>query len=219
MSNQPQKHSHRWKGPNPFSPPHPWIIEAQQKGLPVLLTADEHYRHKMICLYSSRPFGNPEEMEEAFVSYHNAESNERGLTIHVGDSCFGRAPDLLAITKRLVGRHLFMDGSHDEALRELATLGIPEDMKEKIDFLPKMYEFKFEGKKITLNHYKMDKFWCSHHQAFHFYGHSHGQAPSRDRSQDVGVDTNAYRPYHLRKLLKDLSPKTNPDNHLRPRHR
>jgi calcineurin-like phosphoesterase family protein len=203
MSKEPNEHG-RWKGDNPFCPRHPWIFEAQRRGLAILLTADEHYRHGKICLYSNRPFRNPEEMEEALVSYHNEESNEDGLTIHVGDSCFGRAPDLLAIAKRLVGRHLFMDGSHDEALRELATLGIPEDMKGKIDFLPKMYEFKFEGKKITLNHYKMDKFWCSHHGAFHFYGHSHGNAPNGPRSMDIGVDTNGYRPYHLRRELKTL---------------
>jgi calcineurin-like phosphoesterase family protein len=210
-----QKESRRWKGDNPFSPRHPWIVEAQTKGHPVLITADEHYGHKMICSYSDRPFENPDAMEEALVGFHNEESNERGLTIHVGDSCFGRMPDLLRIAQRLVGRHLFMDGSHDEALRELATEGIPEDMKEKIGFLPKLYEFKFEGRKITLNHYKMDKFYCSHHGAFHLYGHSHGHAPSEGRSMDIGVDTNGYRPYHLRAVLKELEKRPSGVNHRR----
>src|SRR5689334_2874552 len=47
----------------------------------------------------------------------------------------------------------------------------------------------------------------SHHGAWHLYGHSHSKLPAAEGSQsmDVGVDTNAFHPYHLDEIRTRLA--------------
>jgi calcineurin-like phosphoesterase family protein len=183
---------------------------SQKKKL--FVTADEHYRHAKIILYTDRPFENPQTMENTMVRNHNTLVRESDITIHIGDFCFGHRRDFIQIVAKLNGQHLFMDGSHDRALAEYF---LSEDLclGEKAKLLPKMFEFEYAGNTITLNHYAMTKWYKSHYGSFHFFGHSHGHHTPENRSMDVGVDCQNFRPLEIGEAIKMLELKKPEANH------
>ena len=49
------------------------------------LTSDEHYNHKNILGYCSRPFSTVEEMNQALIDNHNSVVGPNDEVIHLGD--------------------------------------------------------------------------------------------------------------------------------------
>lgn len=182
----------------------------------LFITCDEHYRHAKVIIYNDRPFDSPEAMEETMTTNHNATVRECDVTIHIGDYCFGHRKDFIELVSKLNGQHLFMDGSHDRALAEY-FLSDDLCLGEKAKLLPKMFEFDYAGKAITLNHYAMTR-WCkSHYGSFHFFGHSHGHHTPDNRSMDVGVDCHNFFPLEIGAAIKTLELKKPEANHFPPR--
>ena len=180
----------------------------------IWLTADEHYFHENIIKYQGRPFANVREMNEALIDNHNAVVKEGDFVFHVGDICLGSLFDLVSVLRRLNGTHYLIDGSHDRAMsqyeREPAA-----DLSGKVVLLPKLVEFKYGGEKITLCHYAMAKWWCSHHGAPHFFGHSHGHYDPPGRAIDVGVDVQGFAPILIDEAIRKALKKQVIANHPR----
>jgi calcineurin-like phosphoesterase family protein len=191
----------------------PWEIPKEiprQSGNKKLwLTSDEHYNHKKILEYQKRPFSTTEEMNHSLISNHNGVVNEKDCVIHIGDFSFGRGKDFKKIALSLNGKHFFMDGSHDQSLREF--FGSPELRKEtenRLFLLPKLFEFTFNGHKIVLCHYALQKWWASHYGSFHFYGHSHGKTECPiPNSRDIGVDTTNFFPITIETAMQSCKNK------------
>jgi calcineurin-like phosphoesterase family protein len=63
---------------------------------------------------------------------------------------------------------------------------------------------------ITLCHYAMRTWNCSHHAAWQLYGHSHGTLPDDPNSLsiDVGVDCHNYKPISFEQVKAIMEKKT-----------
>lgn len=174
-----------------------------QKDRRIFLTADQHYSHRKIVKYSNRPFPDIETHDKQLASNHNELVRPTDCVIHIGDFCFRDAYGLIRLMRELNGHHYLMDGSHDRALEEvLDDGGFPEDCN--VTVLPKLFEFKYAGHKITLCHYAMIRYWASHHNALHFYGHSHGHYEHPGKAIDVGVDCHNYYPVLIEDAIKKV---------------
>lgn len=171
----------------------------------LFLTADEHYFHSKIIIYQDRPFTSREHMNEVIIAKHNELVRTGDHVIHVGDFCLSTGPeDFLKIIRRLNGVHYFMDGSHDTVFRKLTD----EHLKKGIiNFLPKLFEFTFNGQKIVLCHYAMARWWASHHGSYHFFGHSHGKFNHPGKAIDVGVDCHGFYPVQIESALAQIDSK------------
>jgi len=80
-------------------------------------TADEHWWHKQISDYCSRPLGNVSQMHQALVKNHNDVVGKDDTVWHVGDlSMLGpsRTPQIKRIFEKLNGTHHLVLGNHDE---------------------------------------------------------------------------------------------------------
>jgi len=182
----------------------------------IFLTADEHYCHANIITYQDRPFKDVTEMDNKLIANHNSIVKTGDHTIHIGDFCLSNETDFINIIRRLNGHHYIMDGSHDRVLEHYyKNENKPKDIEDKLTLLPKLFEFKYAGQKITLCHYAMTKWWASHHGSLHFFGHSHGKYEHPGRAVDVGVDVRDYLPIQLEQAIKLVQKKPTIENHPR----
>lgn len=179
-----------------LAPPH--LLRQSAKRKKLFITADEHYRHKKILIYQERPWETIEDHDKGIQEKHNNRVGKDDQVIHVGDFCFGSGEDFANIVRNLNGTHYFMDGSHDRALWQFFDK-VPADLQSRAFFLPKLFEFTFNKKAITLNHYAMTKWWKSHYAgSYHFFGHSHGHHTTNPGcSIDIGVDCHGFAPVEI----------------------
>jgi calcineurin-like phosphoesterase family protein len=188
--------------PNPF----PKIPSQSNKKRKLWLTADEHYHHKKILAYQSRPFKTVEEMDNHLITQHNELVRPEDWTIHIGDFAFGHAPEFARLVEKLNGFHAFLDGSHDRAMKEFfENPTLYPTAQKKCKLLPKLFEFQYNQHKITLCHYAMRTWWASHYGSLHFHGHSHGKLSKGETFRDVGVDTTNYQPILIENAIKSLA--------------
>ena len=79
-----------------------------------------------------------------------------------------------------------------------------ENANIKAVLLPKLFEFKYNQRKIVLCHYAMTKWWASHYDSLHFHGHSHGKLAAGKNFRDVGVDTTNFNPILIDDAIASL---------------
>lgn len=75
----------------------------------LFFTADQHYNHRNIIQYCSRPFHDLVEMNEALVQRHNAVVSKDDTVVHLGDIAW----DGPGWVRRLNGKHFLVPGNHD----------------------------------------------------------------------------------------------------------
>ncbi|NLW32955.1 MAG: phosphoesterase [Fibrobacter sp.] len=159
----------------------------------IFFTSDTHFGHKNIIKYCKRPFSSVEEMDDALIENWNKKISLRGNTVyHLGDFANAhRAEKVLEYRKRLNGRIILIEGTHDNF-----------DDKKACGFthMTPLLPIKHEGVSITLCHYALRVWPKSHFDAWHCYGHSHGRLEPIGKSWDVGVDNNNYSPISFEEL-------------------
>lgn len=169
-----------------------------KKGQPLFFTSDEHFCHKNVIEYCSRPFQDVREMDEQLIKNFNEKVPKDGFTVHGGDFFLGR--DKKGVRKnyvsRLNGEHFFLMGSHDSWL--------PNGTSHE------MVELCVDKQNIVVCHYAMRVWPKSHYNSWLLYGHSHGGLPSEGKSYDIGVDNNWYYPVSYEEI-RDIMSKL-PDN-------
>lgn len=163
------------------------------------LTSDEHYGHRRIISYQSRPFESVEDMDREIIARHNSLVAPTDTVIHIGDFSFGKSADFARTASALSGTHYFMDGSHDRSMREFFSAPSSRLEYPSLNLLPKLFEFTYGKTKVVLCHYALHSWWASHHgpSSVHFHGHSHGRFSSPFAAIDIGVDTNNFYPYEI----------------------
>ena len=170
----------------------------------LFIVADEHYGHDGIIRHCDRPFANIEENDETILTNHNEIVTPQDYTIHVGDFCWYRKAEALALVKRLNGTHIFIKGSHDAWLQTSAKY----QWRKNIKF---MFEGKLRSQFIVAAHDAMRTWHRSHYGAWQVHGHSHGRRPPIGLQRDVGVDCNGFYPvsvvqlaHHMRARCREL---------------
>ena len=137
-------------------------------------------------------------MNEELIARWNTRVGGGDTVYHLGD--FGFGPSVRLVRPRLNGSIRLIIGNHDKIRLEDAC------MFKSIDHLKLI---SVEGQRIVLCHYAMRVWQFSSHQAWHLYGHSHGNLPDDPSalSCDVGVDCWDYAPVSMEQLKSVMEKK------------
>lgn len=152
-----------------------------------------NFGHVNIMKYCNRPFQTVEEMNETMINNWNNVIKDKDEVYHLGDFSLVKKENLRKIRIRLRGKVYLIKGNHDKFSKK---------DYENFENVEKIKEIRYNGKKIVLCHYAMRTWNCSHHGAYHFYGHSHGTLEPYGRSCDVGVDVHNFRPLHIDEAIR-----------------
>lgn len=162
-------------------------------------TSDHHFMHTNVIKYCNRPFISCQEMDEEMIKRWNERITKTDIVYHLGDFFLCSKEKAIEILNRLNGKIYFLEGSHDKVTMSI----LKNNLCTNITHLGNLVEICIQdktfdqGKKhITLCHYAMKRWPKSHYNAWHLFGHSHGNLKNPEKgSMDVGVDTNNFYPY------------------------
>lgn len=168
----------------------------------IWFTSDDHFSHTNIITYCKRPFSNIDHMNEILIKRWNERVKNDDTIYVVGDFILSNnRENVLDITHRLHGNIILIPGDHDASSYGVSHINIAKPIMElRFSNVPP----------ITLCHWCMRVFPKSHYNAWHLFGHSHGQLPSEGKTHDVGVDNNNFRPISLDEIVELM--KYKPDN-------
>lgn len=181
-------------------------------------TADLHFQHARILVYSSRPYSCVEEMDEAMIANWNAVVGPDDIVWVLGDYAMGDRARALGYLSRLRGRKMLISGNHDKTfasssqshtyIREYMDAGFEVVTPwTRIKLPPTRYDLP--GRKVLLSHFPYDGDHTRkdrHAQArlrdegdVLLHGHTHAdEILSRSAAGSlqihVGVDAHAYTP-------------------------
>ena len=163
-------------------------------------TADEHYYHKNIITYCNRPFKDINEMNEELIKRHNEIVSQDDITFHIGDFTLKSSIDAENITRRLNGKHIFIQGSHDKWM----------DKNHH-----EIWEGIIEKQYLVACHYAMRTWGASHYNSWQLFGHSHGKLNTIGKQLDVGVDTHNFYPYSFEEIKNIMKKKEDNFNFIK----
>jgi len=142
-------------------------------------------------------------MNETLIANHNSVVKKGDVVIHAGDFCFGNHAKAQEIIKRLKGKHIFLEGSHDGWMKA-----------------PKQHvwqkEFKKEGCYIVVAHWAFRTWEHSHYNSWNLHGHSHGRLMPIGKQLDVGVDNCNYHPISLEDVIRIMKFRNDNPNLVTP---
>ena len=167
----------------------------------IYFTADTHLNHYNIMRYCKRPFATTKEMDETIIANWNSVVGPNDTIYHLGDFAFcNSVEDVSKYLSRLHGRIHLILGNHDR-----------RPTKKCPDFISiqRILEDSYKGQKLTLCHYAMRTWNCSHYGAWQLYGHSHGslQDDPTKLSIDVGVDSWGFTPVSFEQVKNVMKTK------------
>lgn len=138
--------------------------------------SDHHFGH--IRMASMRGFSSVEEMNEKIIENHNNIVKGNDTTYLVGDFAFRGSPE--KFIERMNGHFYFIFGNHDQK----------EIKHPKIIYSTKgYYDIKLHGQKITLCHFPMITWECSHYNSWHIHGHHHSGFTGSGKMLNVSVES------------------------------
>ncbi len=174
----------------------------------IWITADQHYFHENIIKFQNRPFANVQEMNNQMVKLHNSVVDDNDIVYNVGDFSLGTYEETVNLIAKLNGNQVFLRGDHDYWMDDIKSPIVSKNFNEIVVSPNQLYELNFGGQSgtsIILCHYALRVWRKKHYGSYHFYGHSHGNVPNVERSMDVGVDTNKFRPYEYREAIAQIN--------------
>jgi len=167
----------------------------------VWFISDTHFRHFNNLEYSKRPFTTISEHDDALIGNWNSVVRRGDMVYHLGDFGMGTPEQLYPIARRLNGEIHLILGNHDH--RNLS--GKYRDVFASVKDIRIV---KNGSEQIVLCHYCMRVWPSKHHDAWHLFGHSHGQLkgiPEWEACFDVGVDSWNYTPVHYDVVRKEMT--------------
>lgn len=159
-------------------------------------SADFHFGHSGIIKLARRPWNNVDEMDEGLIELHNQTVTDADIVYYIGDFAF-KTPERYLTRLKGKEHHLIM-GNHD--YRQNQTT-----LRRIFDSVQDVLYLRFEKQRFFLSHYAHRTWRNSIHGSYHLYGHSHGSLPDYNRSMDVGVDAQNYRPVSIEEVVQKLS--------------
>jgi len=157
----------------------------------IYFSSDWHLNHKNIMKYSNRPFSSIEEMNDNIIRNFFTSLENNSDVYYLGDLSFNLTTAesfLMSIPKNI--RFHFIRGNHDKQLQD--TL-----LKKYCTSVCNGYkDINYNGQKITLCHYPMYSWNCSHYGAWMLHGHHHSNTQDRfyGKIMNVGVDLHNFKP-------------------------
>jgi calcineurin-like phosphoesterase family protein len=86
-------------------------------------TSDNHFFHKNIIRYCTRPYADVEEMNADMIARWNAVVGDEDLVYHLGDFGFSPVPVLATILAALKGKKILIRGNHDRGVKRMLDVG------------------------------------------------------------------------------------------------
>jgi len=168
----------------------------------IYFTSDEHDGHRNIIKYCNRPFANIIEMREEMIRRHNSVVGVHDIVYHLGDMFwkFRKPHEVYDYLKQLNGKHNYILGNHEEALRDFLNTSPNAPFFECL--YERMYlraDFTNTPAGIILDRYAGRVWQNSSHGSYQLYGHSHAGLPDVEGllQMDVGVDSHDFYPVSL----------------------
>jgi calcineurin-like phosphoesterase family protein len=187
----------------------------------IWFTSDTHYGHYNIIKYCNRPWEDTDSMNRFLVENYNSVVKPDDICYFLGD--FSLSPHFLFLVEQLNGTKHCVVGNHDKVFGEL------HNPKAKGKWIPKYLEAGFvslsteimlpvaDNLTLQLNHFPwqnesyIDQRYQDKRPVRKWYGqwllhgHRHGSPEQRvnyeQRTIDVGVDANHYKPLSLQSVL------------------
>lgn len=170
----------------------------------VWFTADYHLGHRNIIGHCERPFADVEAMDQAIIQRHNECVGQGDTVYDLGDFAFRCSPEYaVACLFRLNGNRRLLWGNHDKPLRDAHKRGMLDGLiaagrlKLVGDPDPRVQtsiRVNIERQEIVLAHFAQRTWHGAFRDAWHLFGHSHGNLRPYLKSIDVGVDVHDFRP-------------------------
>jgi len=168
----------------------------------IWLTSDTHFNHANIIRYSSRPFADVNEMNEALIARWNRVVQPLDTIYHLGDFGMGTPDAWPAIVARLNGRKLLVLGNHDRHRGKMISIGFD-------DVLGKNVIVNIDGVRAWLNHYPpridgaigVQRPPAPGEYDIALCGHVHQLWKVKRSVVNVGVDVWDYRPIALSEAM------------------
>lgn len=145
----------------------------------IWFSSDHHLGHERINDYCNRGYRDVFEMDSDLIQKWNSVVSNNDTVYYLGDLTMGGVDDAFHYRKQLNGKIFFIEGNHDR--RWYGKIS-------KFEYLPPIYELKYNKQLYVLSHYGMREWNKSYHGSYMLYGHSHGNLPPHGLSFDVGVD-------------------------------
>lgn len=171
----------------------------------IFFTSDNHFFHKNIIKYESRPFKSIEEMTEVMLNKWNTKINKNDQVYILGDFAFGNPEEICNLLDKLNGNKFLIRGNHDHVIKN-------KEVRDKFGWVKDYYLLKYDGLKIVLFHYPIAVWDCKHYNSLHLFGHIHSNQADhhllnnkQENSYNVGVDVNNYEPILLEEILKKIN--------------
>lgn len=159
-------------------------------------TSDNHFNHKNIIEYESRPFANVALMDETMIRNWNDRVGDKDEVYILGDFLLGNGKIANKILEQLKGRKYLIKGNHDSFLK------YKDFDRSHFEWIKDYHVIKQDKRKIVLFHYPIQRWESCHYGSIHLYGHIHSnklQCQPKN-AYNVGVDANDFEP----KTLEDL---------------
>jgi calcineurin-like phosphoesterase family protein len=173
----------------------------------LFFTSDTHFGHANIIKYCNRPFANIKEHDDALVHNWNSVVQKGDVVWHLGD--FGMGTNIAHMRKicaRLNGQINFIRGNHDGQLKHFqdrfATVRDVAMVKGKLS--------SGDTVRIFLSHYPHRTWQHRPRNAYHLFGHVHGNMEPYGLSFDIGVDCWDYTPVSLERVHNHVMKKLMP---------
>jgi len=156
------------------------------------ITADQHWGHRNIIAYCSRPFKSVEEMDKVMIDNWNSVISKNDVVIHLGDFCLCyNNQQLKELRDNLNGTIFLLLGNHDHPTRL---------QNFNIFVFDSLYS---EGVNILNNNliFSHRPLWKIPDGKVNVHGHIHDK-PSYGRYLNVSVDVCNFTPIALEEVIK-----------------
>lgn len=166
--------------------------------------SDQHFGHKNVLKFDSRPFETIDEHDQFLIDAHNRVVSKDDDVYMLGDVVYGASKDPDWYISKLNGNLHLIIGNHDGE-------GILRDSSAKARFveIEKMLFVKDNGRKIVLCHFPILEYNGYHKGAYHFYGHIHTRKDrtyeimkDQEKSFNVGAPILDYTPAKFEQVVK-----------------
>ena len=121
------------------------------------------------------------------------------VLFHMGDVAFGKDA-VIEFRKRINCKNIYLVlGNHDKEIDKQQSL------KSLFSGVYRLLDVKIDEQDVVLCHYALRTFKKEHHGAIHLFGHSHGQIENTNKSMDVGIDNNNFKPFSWDQIIELLT--------------
>lgn len=160
----------------------------------IWVISDTHFYHENIIQYSSRPFRNAREMNEALRENWNSVIKPGDRVYHLGDVYMGaeRSEDVRAFLSSLNGKKNLILGNHDDGKDPILN-----SVFRKIVMWRMMPEFGLLLTHVPVHPNSLIRPRKNNAKLFNVHGHTHTEPDEGPDYRNVSVERTNYRPVNI----------------------